>query len=196
MAQVERLPPGQHLARGWPVQTYGPVPSFDPASWDFTVSGATASGEPTRWSWPELLELPVHEVVADLHCVTRFTIPGAVWTGIPASTVLATAPPADDVTHVMVWAEHGYSSNLRLSDLNSDQALFATHRDGVALRPAHGFPLRLIVPHLYAWKGPKWVRGIEYLREDRPGFWEARGYHPRADPWAEERYSNPDVIQL
>ncbi|CAM5545389.1 hypothetical protein SFIMM107S_03669 [Streptomyces griseus] len=99
------------------------------------------------------------------------------------------APPAPDTTHVMVWAEYGFSSNLRLADFASEHTLFATHKDGELLTAEHGFPLRLVVPHLYAWKGPKWVRGIEYMTADRRGFWEERGYHNIGDPWSEQRYS-------
>ncbi len=99
------------------------------------------------------------------------------------------APPAPDVTHVTVWAEYGYSANLRIGDLLPENVLFATHHEGALLTPEHGFPVRLVVPHLYAWKGPKWVRGIEYLTVDRRGFWEERGYHNIGDPWREQRYS-------
>jgi DMSO/TMAO reductase YedYZ molybdopterin-dependent catalytic subunit len=103
--------------------------------------------------------------------------------------VLELAPPLPDVTHVMVWAEYGYSANLTLADFAAETSLFAMARDGEPLTPDHGYPVRLIVPHRYAWKGPKWVRGVEYLTADRRGFWEERGYHNRADPWLEQRYS-------
>lgn len=89
----------------------------------------------------------------------------------------------------MVWAEYGFSSNLRLEDFASERSIFATHKDGELLTAEHGFPLRLVVPQLYAWKGPKWVRGVEYMTADRRGFWEERGYHNVGDPWREQRYS-------
>lgn len=184
-----RLPPGQRLQRGWPVTHYGPVPRFKPQSWDLQVYGATASGEKTVWDFEAFHALPRVTVRADLHCVTRFSILDNEWGGVAAKTVLDLAPPAADVTHVMVWAEYGYSANLRLADFADPQTLFATDRNGEPLTAEHGFPVRLIVPHLYAWKGPKWVRAVEYLREDRRGFWEERGYHNIADPWSEQRYS-------
>lgn len=184
---AERLPPGQYIPRGWPVLHYGPVPKFKPESWDFTVFGATTTE--LRWTWKQFVGVPTVEVRADFHCVTKFSLLDSTWTGVPTSTILTTAPPRDDVTHVMVWAEYGYSANMTLADFASDQALFVTHRDGEPLSGEHGFPVRLVVPHLYAWKGPKWVRGVEYLTEDRRGFWEERGYHNRADPWLEQRYS-------
>src|SRR5690606_41607582 len=107
--------------------------------------------------------LPYPPVFPDLHGVTQFSMIGAEWGGVPARTVPDLAPPAPDVTHVMVSAEYGYSSNLRLADFGSERSLFATHKGGEMLTAEHGFPLRLIVPHLYAWKGPKWVRGVEYM---------------------------------
>lgn len=198
------LPPGQRLQKGWPVTHYGPVPKFRPERWEFRVFGATAdagrydagkpdTGKPDAgkhtWNHEEFTSLPYDTVVSDLHCVTRFSMLGAEWGGVPASVLLDLVPPADDVTHVMVWAEYGFSSNLRLSDFASERTIFATHKDGELLTAEHGFPLRLIVPHLYAWKGPKWVRGIEYMTTDRRGFWEERGYHNIGDPWKEQRYS-------
>ena len=186
---ADRLPPGQYVPRGWPVLHYGRVPGFDEAAWDFNVWGATADGGSHRWDWVGFERLPRTEVHADLHCVTKFTVLDNTWTGVPTAVLLREVPPARSVTHVMVWAEHGYSANLRLSDFADGSALFATHRNGEPLSADHGAPLRLVVPHLYAWKGPKWARGVEYLVEDRRGFWEERGYHNRADPWQEQRYS-------
>lgn len=186
---ADRLPPGQHFPRGWPVLHYGPVPTFVERTWDFTVFGATADGAEHRWDWPSIGRLPRTEVSADFHCVTKFSLLDNTWTGISTRVVVELAPPAADVSHVMVWAEYGYSANLRLSDLTATDALLVTARNGEPLTPEHGYPLRLVVPHLYAWKGPKWVRALEYLREDRRGFWEERGYHNCADPWQEQRYS-------
>jgi DMSO/TMAO reductase YedYZ molybdopterin-dependent catalytic subunit len=186
----DRLPPGQYIPRGWPVLHYGPVPKFKPESWDFRVFGETADppGD-VRWTWEELAGLPQGEVRADFHCVTKFSVLDNVWKGIPTAAVLAAAPPAPTATHVLVWADYGYSANMTLEDFASSEALFVTHRNGEPLSPDHGGPLRLVVPHLYAWKGPKWARGVEYLSEDKRGFWEDRGYHNRADPWLEQRYS-------
>jgi DMSO/TMAO reductase YedYZ molybdopterin-dependent catalytic subunit len=183
------LPPGQERARGWPVLHYGPVPRFRCESWDLNVFGATASGAEARWSFEEFTGFPRVRVAADLHCVTRFSVLGNVWQGVAAATILRAVPPAPGVTHVMVWAEYGYGANMTLEDFAADTSLFADYRNGERLSPEHGRPLRFVVPHLYAWKGPKWVRGVEYLSEDRRGFWEERGYHNLADPWVEQRYS-------
>jgi DMSO/TMAO reductase YedYZ molybdopterin-dependent catalytic subunit len=187
MTEAGRLPPGQYIPRGWPVLHYGPVPKFRAASWDFRIFGAVT--DERVLGWPEFDALPRVEVVADFHCVTKFSVLGNRWRGVATRTVLELAPPLPDVTHVMVWAEYGYSANLTLADFAAETSLFAMARDGEPLTPDHGYPVRLIVPHRYAWKGPKWVRGVEYLTADRRGFWEERGYHNRADPWLEQRYS-------
>jgi len=174
---------------GWPVLHYGRVPKLRPDTWQLTVAGATADGEQHSLDLAGLGELPRTQVVGDLHCVTRWTVAGCRWEGVAARTLIDLFPPHAAAEYVMVWAEYGYSANLRLEDFASPRALFATHCDGAPLSPEHGWPLRLVVPHLYAWKGPKWVRGIEYLTEPGRGFWEQRGYHEHADPWHEERYS-------
>src|SRR4051812_43302953 len=184
-----RLPPGQYVPQSWPTLHYGPVPKFRPERWDLRVQGATASGQEGRWTWAEWDAMPRDQVMADFHCVTKFTIRGVHWEGILATTLARLVPPAPDATHVMVWAEYGYSANLRMSDFLVETTLLATHRDGEPLTPDHGGPIRMVVPHLYAWKSVKWVRAIEYLVADRRGFWEERGYHNIADPWLEQRYS-------
>ena len=186
---ADRLPPGQYVPRGWPVLHYGRVPDFDEAAWDFTVWGATADGGSHRWDWAGFARLPRTQITADFHCVTKFSVFDNTWTGVSTSVLLQQVPPAPAVTHVMVWAEYGYSANMRLSDFADGATMFVTHRDGEPLTADHGAPLRLVVPHLYAWKGPKWARGVEYLVDDRRGFWEERGYHNLADPWREQRYS-------
>jgi DMSO/TMAO reductase YedYZ molybdopterin-dependent catalytic subunit len=191
--RVERdLPPGQVVRPDWPAQHYGRVPRFRPDTWTFTVMGATESGVEHRWDWAGITRLPRRAVTADLHCVTKCTIPGIAWEGIAAAEILSAAPPDGAVTHVMVWAEYGYSANIGIGDFASDSTLFATAVAGVPLTPEHGYPIRLVVPHLYGWKSVKWVRAVEYLTENRRGFWEERGYHNSADPWHEERFSHEE----
>lgn len=189
MAPDGQLPPGQYVPQSWPVLHYGPVPRFRPERWDLRVQGATASGREGRWTWAEWDAMPRDEVMADFHCVTKFTIAGVRWEGVLATTLARLLPPAPDATHVMVWAEYGYSANLRIADFLAATTLLATHRDGERLTAEHGAPVRMVVPHLYAWKSVKWLRAIEYLVADRRGFWEERGYHNIADPWLEQRYS-------
>lgn len=184
-----RLPPGQYIPVSWPVLHYGRVPSVNLESWDLRVAGATESGREQRWRWPEFAALPRCRVIADFHCVTKFSIPGIAWEGVPAAALLRAVPPAEAVTHVMVWADFGYSANVRIADFAADDTLFATACNGAELTPEHGYPVRLVVPGLYGWKSVKWVRAVEYLTRDRRGFWEERGYHNTADPWREQRYS-------
>lgn len=188
-----RLPPGQYLSRGLPVLHYGPVPRFRSDTWDFHVFGATASGLEHRLTWNGFRGLPHQAATSDFHCVTRCSVLDNLWEGVPASAVVRLAPPAMDVTTVVVWAEYGYSANLRLADLAADGVLFATRLGGEPLTPEHGFPVRLVVPHLYAWKSVKWTRGVEYVVGDRRGFWEERGYHSIADPWREQRYAYQEL---
>lgn len=193
MADEPVLPPGQYIPRTLPVLHYGPIPAFHPQTWDLRVFGATESGSEARLSWDDVAALPASEVTADFHCVTKFTVPANRWGGILATEILARFAPAAAVTHVMIWADYGYSANVRIGDFAADTTLLATHRDGVPLTPEHGFPLRLVVPHLYAWKSVKWVRALEYMTSDRRGFWEERGYHNTADPWQEQRYSYQEL---
>ncbi|GGX27569.1 molybdopterin-dependent oxidoreductase [Streptomyces noursei] len=186
---TEPLPPGQRRVKGWPVSHYGPVPRFRQDTWKLQVFGATASGATYAWTLDEIAALPTTTITTDLHCASGTTTGDHEFLGVPAATVLELAPPGPRVTHVMAWAEYGYSANLRLADFASPRTLMATHHNGEQLTAEHGFPLRLVVPHLYGYKGPKWLRGIEYMTQDRRGFWEERGYHNIADPWAGLRYS-------
>ncbi|MEU9885544.1 molybdopterin-dependent oxidoreductase [Sphaerisporangium sp. NPDC051011] len=188
-SEESRLPPGQYVPRGRPVIHYGRVPQFRPERWSFMVFGATASGDETRFSWPEFSALPRMTVLADFHCVTKFSLMGNEWRGVSAGTLMSAVPPDAGVRHVMVWGEYGYSANLRMSDFACDSTLFAMELDDKPLTPERGHPVRIVVPHLYAWKSVKWVRAVEYLVEDRRGFWEERGYHNVGDPWREQRYS-------
>jgi DMSO/TMAO reductase YedYZ molybdopterin-dependent catalytic subunit len=184
-----KLPPGQRLMDSPRVQHYGPVPRFKPATWRLSITGATADGREQHLDVVAFDRLRRTQVVGDLHCVTKWSTPDLVWGGVSTRTLLELVPPADDVTHVMAWAEYGYSANLALDDFAAADAVLATDLNGQPLTPEHGYPLRLVVPHLYAWKGPKWLRMVEYLVGERRGFWEERGYHTRGDPWTEERYS-------
>ena len=183
------LPPGQRLTDEMPVVHYGPVPRYRPDSWRLVVNGATADGVEHHLDPAAFAALARGNVVADMHCVKRWTSCANVWEGVMGATLLAAVPPAPEVTHVMTWAEYGYSATVRLVDLADPRTVLATHLNGAELTPERGYPLRLVLPHLYAWKGPKWLRGLEYLVGPRRGFWEERGLHVHGDPWLEQRYS-------
>ena len=181
-----RLPPGQSLTLKWPVLHYGSVPRFDEASWDFKISGELAS--PVKLSWKEFRALPQTEVTSDFHCVTRWSRFDNHWEGVAFREITKLAQPRAEAKYVLIHAEQGYTANVPLADLDRDNVLLATHHDGKPLEPDHGYPLRLIVPHLYSWKSVKWVRGFELLESDAPGFWEQNGYHMYGDPWREQRF--------
>jgi len=183
-----RIPPGQQLTVKWPVLHYGSVPEVDLKKWSFAVSGLVES--PMTWTWEEWLALPATARKNDIHCVTRWTKLDNTWEGVSVRDVLARVQLKPEATHVMVHAEHGFTANLALSDFDREENLFARLHNGEELTAEHGWPLRLVVPHLYFWKSVKWVRGLEFLDHDEPGFWERNGYHMRGDPWAEERYSS------
>lgn len=186
MREGERLPPGQVATLKWPVLHYGTVPAFDPRRWDFRVWGLVEN--PLRLGWEGFQALPHVEVVADMHCVTRWSRFDNRWGGVLAREVIERARPKLDAHYVLVHAEQGYTANVPLEELLKPNVLFAHSHDGQPLTPEHGHPLRLVVPYLYAWKSVKWVRGLEFLPRDVPGFWEQNGYHIYGDPWKEERY--------
>jgi DMSO/TMAO reductase YedYZ molybdopterin-dependent catalytic subunit len=183
----ESLPPGQRLAKGWPVLHYGPLPSFDEEAWDFKVWGAVEN--PLLLDYSKFRSLAHTSVTADFHCVTKFSVLDNQWEGVSFKTVADLARPKPEAKFVMAHCEYGYEANLPLEALLDDDVLLAWGCNGEQLSVEHGFPLRLVVPSRYAWKSAKWVRGLEFMTTDRRGFWEARGYHNSADPWAEERYS-------
>lgn len=186
MAAAGRLPPGQSLTLKWPVLHVGTVPRFDPAKWDFRIFGLVE--REVRLTWDEFSRLPMKVVVADMHCVTRWSRFDVRWEGVPFSEVYRLAQVKSAARYVMVHAEQGFTSNVPLADLLQPNSLFALKHNGEPLPDDHGYPLRLVVPHLYAWKSVKWVRGIEFRETDEPGFWEQGGYHMRGDPFREERF--------
>jgi len=182
----ERIPRGQVRTTRWPVLHAGPTPRADLATWDLKVFGAV--GEPRSWSWDEFRALPSAIVAADMHCVTRWSRLDNAWEGVTVRDLMGCIAPKSAARFVLIHAENGYTTNLPIDDFLGDDCLFAWSHDGRPLQPDHGGPLRLVVPRLYAWKSAKWVRGVEFLEADRPGFWEQNGYHNHGDPWTEERF--------
>ncbi len=185
-----RLPPGQVLTEKFPVLHYGPVPQYsDLGTWDLRVFGLVR--EEKRLTWEDIMQMPRTRIVADIHCVTRWSMLGTEWEGILFRDFVEAAgiEILPEARYVMVHAEYGFTANLPLSVMMDDDVLLATHFGGEPLTPEHGYPLRLVVPKKYFWKSAKWVRGIEFMAEDRLGFWEQAGYHNEADPWKEQRYS-------
>ena len=185
MRSAGRLPPGQSLTLKWPVLHYGNVPRFDPETWQFRCFGLVENS--LTLTWKEFSELSRVEHTSDFHCVTRWSRFDNRWSGVSVAEILKRAKPKRDAVSVMVHAPEGFTANVLLADLQREGVMLATHHDGEPLTPDHGAPARLIVPHLYAWKSVKWVRGFEFLPSDQPGFWEKNGYHIYGDPFREQR---------
>ncbi len=184
---MPQLPPWQTITKGGPVLDLGQQPEVPLASWSLTVDGAVE--EPLRLAWPEFAALPQVEDTSDFHCVTTWSKLGVRWKGVPLATVLALARPKEDASHVLCHAYDGYTTNLPLEEALKDDVLLVCSADGVPLPREHGGPVRVITPQLYAWKGAKWVKRLEVLDHDHPGFWERRGYSNSAHPWRNDRYS-------
>lgn len=184
---ASRLPPGQYLTQRFPVLHVGDVPAYKPGEWSLQVFGLVANG--FTLSLDELKELPSTTITTDIHCVTKWSKFDTTWRGVLVRDLFARAAVSVDATHVMGHAEQGYTANLPLADLIGDNAIVAYEYDGEEIEPIHGGPVRLVVPHLYFWKSPKWLRGFELRSSDAPGFWERNGYHMYGDPFLEQRFS-------
>jgi DMSO/TMAO reductase YedYZ molybdopterin-dependent catalytic subunit len=187
--RANRIPPRQARTRKWPVLHAGSTPAFDRERWTLQVFGLVE--KPWQCTYDEFLALPRVQIKADMHCVTRWSKLDNLWEGVATREVLSKVKVLPEAKFVMVHCEHGFTTNLPLTDLLGEACLFAWKHDGHDLEPDHGYPLRLVVPLLYAWKSAKWVRGIELMAQDRAGFWESwehGGYHMRGDPWEEERF--------
>ncbi len=181
-----RIPPGQYYTERFPVLHAGTVPRTNLAEWDFTVDGLVAS--PKRGGTRRCLAMPAVRRTFDIHCVTKWSKLDTDWEGIPVGELMRAVEVFPSATHVLVLAEHGFTANLPLADFLAEDNLFAYRFDGQPLEPEHGWPLRLVVPHLYFWKSVKWVRRLRFLAQDQPGFWERNGYHMYGDPWKEQRF--------
>lgn len=182
--QSGRIPPGQHLERGFPVLSAGPTPHTPLDKWDFSIIGEI--DQPRRWTWEEFRVLPRETITQDIHCVTKWSKLDTHWEGVSLDTLLAGVETAAE--YVIAFSDGGYTTNLPLEDVTSGKAWIAYSYEGQPLPPEHGGPTRLLVPHLYFWKSAKWVRGLKLIAEDEPGFWESLGYHNYGDPWKEQRY--------
>jgi DMSO/TMAO reductase YedYZ molybdopterin-dependent catalytic subunit len=172
------LPPGQYLTRDFPVLSAGPTPHVPLEEWRFEIAERS-------WSWDEFQALPSESITVDIHCVTSWSKLETHWEGVSVDTLLEDLEPG---AYVMAHSYGGYTTNLPLEDVTDGKAWVAYAYEGEPLEPEHGGPARLLVPHLYFWKSAKWVRGLEFMDYDEPGFWESLGYHDRGDPWREQRY--------
>jgi DMSO/TMAO reductase YedYZ molybdopterin-dependent catalytic subunit len=184
-ADPSRVPPGQYVTADFPVLSAGPTPRATLQDWTFSISGDGVA--PKTWTWEEFRALPSETVTVDIHCVTRWSKLDTTWEGVSVDTLLAEV--GNDASFALAHSDGGYSSNLPLEDLTDGKAWVAFRYEGEPLEAEHGGPARLLVPHLYFWKSAKWVRGLELLDHDIPGFWETYGYHNYGDPWKQQRFA-------
>ena len=186
-----RMPPGQTLTTKWPVLTYGLTPRFDPKTWSFRCFGLVE--REVVWTWDEFRRLPRTTITSDIHCVTRWSKLDNVWEGVSIHELFRHVTPLPEAKWVMQHADPDYTTNIALEDLVQDDVVLALRHNGRDLEPDHGGPVRLVVPKLYFWKSAKWLRALELLDVNPPGFWEQNGYHMNADPWREERYADQET---
>jgi len=187
LGHVNRLPPGQKLVTNWPVLDLGAQPDVKADKWRLQILGAVEN--PSHFTLEAFMALPQTDSVSDIHCVTQWSRYDNHWRGVSARTLLDLAKPTPAACHVVFHAYDGYTTNLKLSAFADDNVLLAHSWEGKPLAREHGGPVRAVVPDWYFWKSAKWITRIEFVAEDRPGFWEVRGYHNEGDPWKEERYS-------
>jgi DMSO/TMAO reductase YedYZ molybdopterin-dependent catalytic subunit len=186
MLRENRVPPGQRLANHLPVLHYGEVPKINLDNWRLTICGLVA--EKRDFSFKEFNALEKVKVLADIHCVTRWSLLNTTWSGVSTLKIKEILPPLPNAHFVIVHGANSFTTNLPLEDFFQPDVLLATEYNGELLSPEHGYPVRLVVPRLYFWKSAKWVTGIEFVEKDKAGFWESAGYHNHGDPWVEERY--------
>jgi DMSO/TMAO reductase YedYZ molybdopterin-dependent catalytic subunit len=184
-ADTGRVPPGQYLTTDFPVLSAGPTPHTALDNWTFSIKQAGDTAK--SWTWQEMRALPAEDVTADIHCVTKWSKLDTRWQAVSIDTLLEQVET--NARYVLAFSDGGYTTNLPLTDVTGGQAWVAFGYDGQPLQPEHGGPARLLVPHLYFWKSAKWVRGLELLAADEPGFWERYGYNNYGDPWKEQRYA-------
>ena len=182
----DRLPPGQRLVKDWPVLDLGVQPDIAREKFRLRLDGAVEA--PTILDWNGFLALPQAESVSDMHCVTQWSRYDNRWKGVSARTLLDLCRPKPEARHIVFHSHDGYTTNVRLEQFDQPDVFLVHEWEGAPISRQHGGPVRVLIPRYYLWKSAKWVRRIEFTKDDRPGFWEVRGYHNNADPWLEERY--------
>ena len=185
--RINRLPPGQHLTKGWPVLDLGIHPTVSPAQWTLAIGGAVEN--PFTWTWEQFLAQPRVQSRSDFHCVTTWSTFDNAWEGVSFRHLIEVARVRPEVRYVHFTSYDDYSTNLPLDACTDADVLLAQTWNGQPLPREHGGPVRVIVPKRYAWKGAKWVKQILFLAQDRLGYWEVRGYSNTALPWEEDRYA-------
>ena len=183
----DRLPPGQHEVRNWPVLDLGIQPKIPMEKFQLTVDGLVEN--PITWDWEALMDQPPATFLSDIHCVTAWSRYDNHWDGISAAQLLSVVKPKAEANYVVLHSHDGYTTNLTVKNFSAPDVILAHSWEGEPLTAEHGGPLRLVVPQFYFWKSSKWLKRIEFVAVDKPGYWEVRGYHNEGDPWNEDRYS-------
>ena len=182
----DKVPPGQFVTKKFPVLTYGPTPKIDLPTWNLRIFGLVE--QVLELDWEQFKGLPWRTVGADFHCVTQWSALDNTWEGVLFNDLMRLVKIKPEAKYITAHCYGGYTTNMPLEIATEENVILAHRQDGLELHPDHGWPLRLVVPSRYGWKSAKWLNGIEYMSEDRPGFWEVRGYNNNADPWKEERF--------
>lgn len=180
------VPPGQFVTEKFPVLTFGQTPTIDKSEWNIKLFGLVNNEVCLKWN--DIMNFKQISVEAEFHCVTQWSRLVNRWEGVRFKTIIDLVEVQNEAQYVMIYCYGGYTTNLPLSALIERDVMIAHRHDGIALSAEHGGPLRLVVPKRYAWKSAKWVNGIEFMSENRAGFWESRGYHMDGDPWKEQRF--------
>lgn len=183
---MPQLPVGQYETHKWPVLDLGIKPKIDPARWQLTIDGAV--NNPVTLGWDDFMALEQVEDTSDFHCVTKWSKFDIDWVGVRFADLAALADPRDDAKVVMCHGYDGYTTNVFLEEALKPDVLLVHKANGEPLPREHGGPVRMITPQLYAWKGSKWIKRIEFMTANKPGFWEERGYSDTAHPWRDNRY--------
>ena len=183
---ADRVPPGQYTTTDFPVLSAGPTPRVPLEQWSFEIKGLVK--QPVRWTWNEFRKLPSRFYTVDIHCVTKWTRLDTQWEGVSLDTLFQAVEIDPKARFLVAFSDGDYTTNLPLDDVTGGKAFIGFSFGGAPLAPEHGGPARLVVPHLYFWKSAKWVRGLNLMERDEPGFWESLGYNNHGDPWKEERY--------
>ena len=184
----DRLPPGQRIVKDWPVLDLGVTPKLDLEKWRLRIDGVVESR--VIWNWNDFLSQPHLEVTSDIHCVTGWSRYDNRWVGVSASHILSLVKPSSQAKYCIFYSRDGYTTNVSLERFAEDNVMLVFKWNGDVLSAAHGGPVRILMPDWYFWKSAKWLRRIEFSEDDKPGYWEIRGYHNEGDPWKEERYSD------
>lgn len=184
---MPQVPVGQTITQKWPVLDLGYHPDVSLDRWRLILDGEVE--HPMILTWDDFMNLPQTEDTSDFHCVTTWSKLDMPWKGVRLLDIAALVQPKETATHVMCYGYDTYTTNISLEEALKPDVLLAHTVYDEPLAKEHGGPVRVVTPQLYAWKGSKWIKRIQFLAQDVKGFWEERGYSNTAYPWRNDRYS-------